>query len=74
MSKWFPVNEHPIERGVRVLAGLGLLSLLVVGPVPGWGLAGLVGLVPITTGLLGSCPAYTLFGFSTCPMPSSKAG
>ena len=61
----FPTNEHPIERGLRVVLGLGLLSLLVVGPVPGWGLAGLIGLVPLVTGAVGSCPIYTVLGIST---------
>lgn len=65
MSSLMPNNEHPIERGVRVVAGLGLLSLLAVGPVPGWGLAGLIGIVPLATGVLGTCPLYTAFGFST---------
>lgn len=67
MSNMFPTNEHPVERGVRVVAGLGLLSLLALGPVPGWGLAGLIGLVPLATGVMGSCPVYTLIGFSTAP-------
>ena len=73
-SSLLPLNEHPIERGLRVVLGLGLLSLLVIGPVPGWGLAGLIGIVPIATGLLGSCPLYTLFGFSTCPVKSGAGG
>ncbi|MCO4746657.1 MAG: DUF2892 domain-containing protein [Proteobacteria bacterium] len=67
MSKLLPNNEHPIERGVRVVAGLGILSLLAVGPVPGWGLVGLFGLVPLATGAIGSCPIYTALGFSTAP-------
>jgi hypothetical protein len=58
-------NEHPVERIVRVVVGVLLLSLLFVGPVPGWGLVGLVGLVPLVTGALGTCPIYSLFGFST---------
>jgi hypothetical protein len=66
-SKLLPLNEHPVERVARVVLGLGLLSLLAVGPVPGWGLAGLIGLVPLATGLIGSCPLYTVFGFSTKP-------
>ncbi|HHO49893.1 MAG TPA: DUF2892 domain-containing protein [Deltaproteobacteria bacterium] len=60
-----PNNEHPIERVVRVVLGLGLLSLLVVGPVPGWGLVGLIGVVPLATGAIGSCPIYTVLGIST---------
>jgi hypothetical protein len=73
MSNLFPKNEHNIERVVRVVAGVGLLGLLAVGPVPGWGLAGLIGIVPIATGLIGSCPLYTLVGFSTCPV-EQKSG
>ena len=65
MDKLLPRNEHNVERILRVGAGIGLLSLLAVGPVPGWGLVGLVGLVPIATGLIGSCPLYTVFGLST---------
>ena len=62
-SKLLPKNEHQIERALRVLLGVALLSLTVVGPKT---LLGLVGLVPLATGLLGSCPLYTLFGVSTC--------
>lgn len=65
-SRILPRNEHPVERGLRVLLGLGLLSLVFVGPRTLWGL---VGLVPLATGLLGSCPLYTVFGISTCPAP-----
>ena len=65
MSKLLPTNEHPVERVIRTVLGVGLLSLMFVGPQTMWGL---VGLVPLATGLLGSCPLYTLFGFSTCPV------
>ncbi|MCB9688797.1 MAG: DUF2892 domain-containing protein [Alphaproteobacteria bacterium] len=73
MSNLLPTNEHPVERVVRVILGLGLLSLLAVGPVPGWGLAGLIGLVPLATGALGSCPIYTMIGFSTWKKTSKPA-
>ena len=56
-------NEGTVDRALRILAGLALLSLVFVGPKT---LLGLVGLIPITTGLLGSCPLYTIFGISTC--------
>jgi hypothetical protein len=62
--KLIPANEHPVERALRVAIGLVLLSLVFVGPTTYWGL---LGLVPLATGLLGSCPLYTLFGWSTCP-------
>ncbi|MFO0615760.1 MAG: DUF2892 domain-containing protein [Polyangiaceae bacterium] len=59
----FPRNEHTVERVLRVLVGLAVLSLFVVGPKTPWAL---LGLVPLATGLIGSCPLYTLFGISTC--------
>jgi len=64
-SKALPVNEHNIERAVRVLLGIGLLSLVFVGPKTLWGL---IGIVPLVTGLIGSCPLYTVLGVSTCSM------
>jgi hypothetical protein len=72
MSKLLVRNEGNLDRGVRVVAGVGLLGLLAVGPVPGWGLVGLIGIVPLVTGALGSCPLYTLLGVSTCPMKATE--
>lgn len=65
MANLFPANEHMVERVLRVLVGLGILSLAFVGPKTPWGY---LGLIPLATGLLGSCPLYTLLGISTCPM------
>jgi len=65
MTRLLPRNEGTADRVLRVTLGLVLLSLVFVGPQTLWGL---VGLVPIATGLLGSCPAYTLLGMSTCRM------
>ena len=63
MDKLLPRNEHVIDRAVRVVIGLALLALVFVGPKT---LLGLIGLVPLLTGLAGSCPLYTLFGIKTC--------
>ena len=57
-------NEGTIDRGVRIAAGLALLSLIFVGPHT-W--LGLVGLVPLVTGLIGFCPLYRVLGMRTCP-------
>lgn len=65
LHKLLPVNEHPLERGLRVLLGLALISLVYLGPKTPWGW---LGLLPLTTGLLGSCPLYTVLGVSTCPL------
>jgi hypothetical protein len=65
MASLLPTNEHPVERVLRVILGLGVLSLAFVGPKSSWGY---LGIVPLATGLLGTCPLYTLFGWSTCPV------
>jgi hypothetical protein len=57
-------NIHPVERGIRVVAGLGLASMAFVGPANLWFL---FGLVPVATGLMGWCPPYAMLGISTCP-------
>lgn len=69
LSKILPTNEHTVDRALRVMLGLFLLSLTFVGPQSIWGL---VGLVPLATGLIGSCPLYTLFGISTCAIKTSS--
>jgi hypothetical protein len=58
-------NEGTIDRALRVIAGLVLLSLVFVGPQTMWGL---IGIVPLVTGLIGVCPVYSLLGIRTCPL------
>ncbi len=59
------VNEGTIDRIIRVIVGLGLLSLVVIGPKT---LLGLIGLIPLITGLVGFCPLYKIIGLNTCPL------
>ena len=59
-----PRNEHTVERVLRVALGAVLIALVFVGPQTPWGW---LGLIPLITGLVGSCPVYTLLGVSTCP-------
>lgn len=68
--KFLEKNEGTIDRAVRITLGIALLSLTVIGPQTLWGL---VGLVPLATGALGSCPAYSLIGFKTCSTPQKAA-
>ncbi len=58
-------NEGTIDRVLRVIAGLVLLSLVFIEPQTMWGL---IGIVPLATGLIGFCPLYSIFGINTCPM------
>jgi hypothetical protein len=61
-------NVGVLDRLMRVMAGIALLSLVFFGPQTLWGL---VGLVPLVTGLVSWCPLYTLFGVRTCPAKPS---
>ncbi len=62
MTALLPRNEGTLDRTLRVALGLTLLALAFVGPKTPWGF---VGVVPLFTGLIGSCPLYTVFGFRT---------
>lgn len=56
-------NIGSIERVIRIVAGAAILSLAFAGPATPWAY---LGIIPLATGLIGWCPAYALFGFSTC--------
>lgn len=56
-------NVGMLDRTLRIAAGLGLLSLIFVGPQTWWGL---LGLVPLITGLTRFCPAYSATGVDSC--------
>lgn len=62
-----PRNEGSVDRVIRVVAGLAILSLAFVGPQTPWAY---LGLVPLLTGVVGFCPAYALFGIRTCKLPN----
>ncbi len=59
-------NMGGIDRASRIGLGLALIASAAVGALGPWAY---VGVVPVITGLIGSCPAYTLFGFKTCKTP-----
>jgi hypothetical protein len=61
------INEGTIDRAIRIVVGLGLLSLVFVGPQTA---LGYIGLVPLVTGLIGFCPVYRIFGLKTLPTPA----
>jgi hypothetical protein len=66
MTKLLVSNQHTIDRILRVAAGLGLLVLAVAGPKTP---LGYLGIIPLATGLLGSCPIYSVLGVSTRRAP-----
>ncbi len=68
---WLSRNENQVDRVVRVLAGVGLISLVFVGPQTLWGWTGLV---LVATGLVGWCPIYAALGLRTTRPEFAGAG
>jgi hypothetical protein len=64
----FARNVGTIDRVLRIGAGAALVGLALAGAIGWWGL---VGVVPMLTGLAGTCPAYSLLGIRTCPMKAA---
>lgn len=56
-------NVGNLDRSMRLVLGLALIGLALFGPQTPWGW---VGLIPLATALVGSCPAYTIVGIKTC--------
>ena len=56
-------NVGGIDKTIRIIAGIGLISLVFVGPQTMWGW---IGVVPLATALSGWCPPYALLGINTC--------
>ncbi len=63
-------NESGIDRALRLIVGVVLLTFVFVGPKTalGW-----IGIVPLATGLVGFCPLYRLLGIDTCRVKSTSA-
>lgn len=60
-------NIGTVDRTVRIFIGLALIGLAL-----GWfggqyqSVWAWIGIIPLATGLMGWCPAYSLLGVSTC--------
>jgi len=61
-------NVGLVDRIVRIAVGIVLIAYAIpVGfPQTGWNWVGWIGVVPLLTAVFGICPAYSLFGISTC--------
>jgi hypothetical protein len=62
-------NVGGIDRILRVVAGIVLLGLTLTGTIGAWGW---IGIVPLATGLLSTCPLYSILGMNTCPMQKAS--
>lgn len=56
-------NVGGIDRVLRIVIGLALISLVFIGPQTPWGW---LGLIPLLTGVAGFCALYAIIGFKTC--------
>lgn len=67
----FKTNVGGIDRILRIVVGLGLLAAFFLFPSSNLHWLFLIGIVPLATGLMSTCPLYTLLGVNTCPMKDS---
>lgn len=58
-------NMDKVEKVIRMVVGLGMLSLVFILRDPSR-FFGLIGIIPLTTGIVGTCPIYSLLGINTC--------
>lgn len=59
----FRTNVGGIDRILRIVVGFALIALVFIGPKTAWGW---LGIIPLATGLLRTCPLYSLVGLNTC--------
>ncbi|AUJ64332.1 hypothetical protein B9057_08460 [Aestuarium zhoushanense] len=64
----FKRNEGTIDRALRVILGLALIAGYFMNGGGAYSWLYLLGIIPLVTGLIGSCPIYTILGLNTCPM------
>ena len=61
-------NVGTIDRVLRIVVGLALISIVFIGPQTPWGW---IGVIPLATALIGYCPLYSVLGIKTCPTKNS---
>ena len=63
-------NVGGIDRALRIIIGLVLISLVFIGPKTPWGW---IGVIPLATGFIRFCPLYPLFKFSSCKTKTTNS-
>lgn len=67
----FKTNVGAADRAIRIILGLALIAAYFFTGIGGaWHWLLWIGVVPLFTGLLSTCPLYSILGLSTCPMKS----
>ena len=67
----FSKNVGSIDRILRAVLGVALLVAFFLLPEASYRWWLLIGVVPLATAAMSSCPLYSIFGLSTCPMKQS---
>ncbi len=67
-QEMFKTNVGGIDRVLRIVVGLALIAGFFLNTEGAYRWAYLIGIVPLATGLMSSCPLYSILGLSTCPM------
>lgn len=63
-------NVGSVDRFLRIAIGLALIGLAAAGRIGPWGW---IGVLPLVTGIVRVCPAYSVLRVKTCPSPDAKA-
>ncbi len=61
-------NVGGIDRVLRIVVGLALIAGFFLNTDGAYRWAYLLGIFPLATGLLSTCPLYSILGISTCPV------
>ena len=56
-------NVGNLDRTLRIVGGIALIALAATGTIGVWGY---IGVLPLLTGLMRTCPAYSIFGINSC--------
>jgi len=70
----FGMNIGLVDRVARVVLGLVLIAFALgyLAPGTGYNWLGWIGIVPLLTAVVGTCPLYSVLGLSTCPTPRAS--
>lgn len=64
----FKTNVGRLDKTLRIVVGVALLLGFFLNMDGAYSWLYLIGIIPLATGLMGTCPLYSVFGLSTCPM------
>ena len=66
----FKRNVGSLERIIRLVVGIAAIVAFFMLPEASYRWWLLIGIIPLATGLMSSCPLYSIFGISTCKTKS----